>query len=132
MGRFIQPRAMRGSQRWIQEAVNQHTSALEALILSALGGAKSISWKSPLASDDWAEYRDGAVLEKIGLKQLAADLASFWPARGPQWDALAVSDRNDILLVEAKAHIDELCSTATQASPASLQKIETALKQTSQ
>jgi hypothetical protein len=57
-------------------------------------------------------------------------LAAFWPARGPQWDALATTDRGDVLLVEAKAHIAELCSPPSQAGAVSREKIETALRAT--
>ena len=42
-------------------------------------------------------------------------LQHFGPSVGPQWDGLARSDVGNILLVEAKAHIDELFSPACQA-----------------
>ena len=45
--------------------------------------------------------------------------------------ALARTDREDILLVEAKAHIGEVCSPPSQASDASRQQIEAALKEIS-
>lgn len=38
--------------------------------------------------------------------------------------------KDGVLLVEAKAHIDEICSSPTGASPASLKKIKAALKET--
>jgi hypothetical protein len=53
-------------------------------------------------------------------------LSVFWPARGPQWDALGRADGR-IILVEAKAHLAELISPASQASPASLERIQTSL-----
>ena len=122
--RVIQPAGQRGSLKWIQRAVNE---ALENPICAATR-ATGIDWLSPLASDDFAEYRDTAFLTRIGCGDLAAELAAFWPARGPQWDALGRTDRGDVLLIEAKAHVAELCSPATQASPAPRVRIEAALE----
>jgi hypothetical protein len=99
---------------------------LEFPILSATG-ADAIEWLSPLAEDEFAEYRDGAFLERIGLTRLSADLKGFWPARGPQWDALGRTDRGDLLLVEAKAHVAEICTPATHASAASRRLINQSL-----
>jgi hypothetical protein len=133
MGRFIQRHQdARGSLKWIQHAVNQKSGYLDSLLLPPLGGATKISWKSPLASDEFAEYRDSTFLNRIEADVLAGELTKFWPARGPQWDALAVSDRGDRLLVEAKAHIEELCSPASQAAGTSREMIEAALSQTAQ
>jgi hypothetical protein len=126
--RVIQRAGERGSLRWIQRAINQSASRdLDDLILPMLGGAASISWLSPLANDDFAEYRDAAFLNVIGVMRLAGSLAEFWPAGGPQWDALGRSDQGDVLLVEAKAHVGELCSPGSQASPVSRRRIQTAL-----
>ena len=61
---------------------------------------------------------------------LLANLSKFCPNRGPQWDALGRSDKGDIVLVEAKAHIDEICSSPSAARPASLKKINAALNMT--
>ena len=130
MSRVVQPRGSRGSLKWIQRAVNERPSALNTPLLAALGGATAIEWLSPLAGDDFAEYRDAAFLERLGAGALASELSAFWPERGPQWDALARSDRGDLLLVEAKAHIPELFSPATQAGEISRPKIETALAAT--
>lgn len=130
MGRFPQPVGQRGSLKWIQRAVNHAPHILDDTIMPKLGRASRIAWVSPLQSDEYAEYRDGAFLARLGLPQLSADLASFWPARGPQWDALARSDAGDVLLVEAKAHVAELCSPGAQAGASSLEKIRAALVDT--
>jgi hypothetical protein len=55
---------------------------------------------------------------------LIVPLREFWPDRGPQWDALARSDKGHVLLIEAKAHIGEMLSPASGASPASKSQIE--------
>jgi hypothetical protein len=127
MSRFPQPSGTRGSLKWIQRAVNANPAVLDAAILPAIGEAQPLSWLSPLAGDDFAEYRDAAFLDRLGLAQLGPALAAFWPRRGPQWDALARSDGGAVLLVEAKAHIDEMCSPGTDAGPDSRARIEAAL-----
>lgn len=130
--RVAQKTGSRGSLKWIQKAVNEWPEALDSLILSRLQGAACIEWLSPLAEDDFAEYRDADFLERIGVGHLAGALKDFWPARGPQWDALARTDTGDILLVEAKAHVDEMCSPPTQASEPSRAMIEKAFATTAQ
>lgn len=124
--RVVQPPGQRGSLKWIQAAVNSHWSQLEGPIRTHTS-ASEIQWLSPLADDAFAEYRDEAFLDRIGHPELMSSLREFWPARGPQWDALGRTEKGDILLVEAKAHIPELCSSATQAGAESLARIESAL-----
>ena len=123
-----QPPGSRGSLKWIQRAVNERWETLEGPILSKLK-AHSLEWWSPLADDNFAEYRDSSFLARIGHPELAQDLQGYWPARGPQWDALGRSDRGDVLLVEAKAHVAELCTPGTAAGPASRARIASALDQ---
>jgi hypothetical protein len=129
MGRFIQPIAARGSLKWIQRSVNQHRAILDAA-LHAAGVKGQIQWLSPLYEDDRAEYRDGEFLRRLGLGECEGALREFWPSRGPQWDALARTDREEVLLVEAKAHVGEICSPGTQAGPNSAARIEKALLET--
>ena len=115
MGRFNQGTAKRGSQKWIQRAVNLKPTVLNGLILPQLGGASSIAWCSPLEADQFTEYSDVDFLERIGHPELAINLEAFWPNGGPHWDALARSERGDVLLIEAKAHVEEMCSTPMSA-----------------
>jgi hypothetical protein len=130
MSRVRQPEGTRGSLKWIQRAVNDRSAVLNAPLLPMLKDARSIAWRSPLRRDDFAEYSDADFLKLIGLEEWSGALAEFWPRRGPQWDALGVSDRGDVLLVEAKAHLAEVCSPATQASAASRDRIQAALSET--
>jgi hypothetical protein len=127
MSRIAQPAGDRGSLKWIQRLVNRDPSPLDRAILARLPNAQSVIWRSPLASDDYAEYRDGDFLNLLDLPQMAPHLESFWPRRGPQWDALGVTDNRDVLLVEAKAHIPELHSPPSKASPLSLKMIRASL-----
>jgi hypothetical protein len=124
--RVEQPAGSRGSLKWIQRAVNS-PEIINQLILSKIAGVTNIRWCSPLAADKYAEYRDRGFLQCVGLERLASELEKFWPNRGPQWDALACCDPPGVLLVEAKAHIGELCSPASQASSESLKRIQCAL-----
>lgn len=127
MTRVVQSLGTKGSLRWIQQAVNDGWASLDEPILARLPGATTIGWRSPMRDDDFAEYRDGDFLNRVGLSNLRSALKDFWPERGPQWDALGVSDRGDVLLVEAKAHIAEMCSPGTAAGPASFKRIHQAL-----
>ena len=111
--RVVQPVGTRGSLKWIQRAIDARPNVFDPLILAAVPGAEHIEWLSPLANDGHAEYRDSHFLERIGHPELAPALAAFWPARGPQWDALARTDDGDVLLVEAKARIGEMLSSGT-------------------
>lgn len=125
MSRFVQQPGSRGSQRWLQHFVNHDPLALDAAI-----GVGPIKWLSPLSSDDFAEYRDKAFLDRLGITLPRRPLDSFWPSRGPQWDALGRADSGECVLVEAKAHIAEVFSPKTAASEASAQVIRHALAET--
>jgi hypothetical protein len=130
MTRTPQPQGTKGSLKWIQRTVNHRPEVLDRPILQAIGSASAIDWRSPLEDDGFAEYRDAAFLERVGLPELAQPLGEFWPRRGPQWDALGRADDGSILMVEAKAHIGELCSPPTQASGPARQRIAAALQET--
>lgn len=125
MDRFPQPKGVRGSLRWIQHFVNEDPGSLQTAI-----GIGPIHWCSPLASDAYSEYRDGAVLDLLGVKLSKRSLPSFWPARGPQWDALGRAASGEVILVEAKAHVEEILSPSTKASEHSLRRIRASLAET--
>ena len=129
MSRIAQPAGERGSLKWIQRLVNDRPDLLDMDIRSRLPGHPAIEWLSPLASDDFAEYRDSSFLELLGEAALSDELSSFWPSRGPQWDALGRSASGDLILLEAKAHIAEVFSPATQAGESSRAMIDRALSE---
>lgn len=120
--RVVQPRGERGSLKWIQRFIEERPGDLKP------HGLSPVRWVSPLAGDDYAEYRDAAFLKRIGCGHLGAALKDFWPARGPHWDALGVTDRGPVL-VEAKAHLTEFFSPPSKASAASRAKIDAAFAQ---
>lgn len=119
----------RGSLKWIRRAVNDCTTDFDRLVATAcrLPMRARIHWVSPLAPDEYAEYRDDQFLDKLKIALPARPLGNFWPRLGPQWDALGRTETGEILLVEAKANIPELVSSATAATGASEQRIEESL-----
>jgi hypothetical protein len=132
-----QGRAYAGSQRQVQLYVNRHPEVLNQTICmnapELRGCETAITWVSPRAEQRCREYRDEEALEKLGYRPLVDKLRRFWPARGPQWDALATVRMNDgkvgVILVEAKSHVDEVASSGTAARDArSLRKIRQALE----
>lgn len=117
--RAIQPTGARGSLKWIQKAIELAPHVLQP------PGLSKIEWVSPLAEDNYAEYRDGAFLERLGLVHLTAPLKAFWPQKGPQWDALGMTETGPVL-VEAKAHVREFFTPSSQAGHQSREQIEDA------
>ena len=120
-----------GSQRLLQLAVNRRPELLRSAFRKsgALGRRESVTWKSPLTSDQFREYKDAAALRLLEIGDvLEVPLATFWPPRGAVWDGLGVTSQNRPLLVEAKAHIPEAASPGTQASPKSRELIEKSLR----
>ena len=121
----------RGSLKFMQRIVSQRPEIRNERLASqgVVPTEADIRWVSPREDDDWAEYRDGAFLEKLGRSDLAPALSAFWPAQGPQWDALGIAG-NTLLLVEAKAHIGELVSNCAATATRSLEMIKSALDST--
>ena len=117
------PAANRGARRWLQILVNCRRDMLNGAISQRLPKSPgAFDWRSPLASDHYAEYRDQSFIDRLAgspcFRQPAQpqrDLADFWPRFGPQWDGLAVTDRGQIILVEAKTHIPEMVTAPLQA-----------------
>ena len=115
--------ANRGSRKWLQVLVNCRPELLNDAIAQRLPVLpEDVDWLSPLAEDHYAEYRDHSFLDRLaGSMYFRApmkaqqEISDFWPRFGPQWDGLAVTDRGQILLVEAKAHIPEMVTAPTQA-----------------
>jgi len=112
------PYAKKGSQRWLQVAVERAPESLNVPIRAAMRIADdvSIEWLSPVRGERFVEYRDDATFTKCGVKLTKRALRDFWPQRGPVWDGLARTSQGDILLVEAKAHIAEIVSPRSRAT----------------
>ncbi len=111
--------APKGSQRWLQTAVNREQKLLaEALRNSgALAKGASITWAAPLECHGYAEHRDEAALAGAGIEpaRLKVPLCAFWPKGGPRWDAEGKYSDGAAVFVEAKSHVSELNSNPTGA-----------------
>jgi hypothetical protein len=124
--------ATKGSQKWIQVLVNNKTDIINNLIKTSLHLPleEEIYWRSPLATDDYAEYKDEAFLHALKIQSLKSKLSDFWPRSGPRWDALARSSDGKLFLVEAKSHITELISDFNGSNSQSIEKIANSLNKT--
>lgn len=132
MGRIVQPKGSKGSLKWIQDVVNDNPVLLNESINRVAGFKKgmSIEWLSPRVDDDYAEYRDQAFLDLLGITLPYVELNEFWPSLGPQWDALGRAGDSAYFLVEAKAHVTELVSFSQAKSPESIALIDKSLNET--
>ena len=128
MSRHPQKSNSHGSLKNLQVAINEKKRYLDCEISKVIGKQMKIDWRSPLQTDDYAEYRDEDFLKKLGiLNKMKYPLSNFWPNYGPQWDALGVGG-DEIILVEAKANIPEMVSPGTGAeNPQSIRKIRNSL-----
>jgi hypothetical protein len=105
--------------------VHKFPDVLDKAIAEALGWrVAEIDWRSPRQDDDYAEYYDEAFLDRLGVGELSMPLDEFWPKSGPRWDGLARTTDGKLILVEAKAHIDEVVDYRSKASPDALRRIE--------
>lgn len=125
-------RAIKGSQYWTQVIVNEKPEILKNKINEAISRKDDIEWRSPLESENFAEYSDNQFLLKLDLKPDVINLKEFWPKGGPHWDALGVSksEPKSRYLVEAKSHIQEMLSPPSKASEPSLEIIKNSLGDT--
>lgn len=130
MPRRSRPATTQRSEHWLRVAVNEHTAELNKRVSATLGldPGDDIKWLSPLRSDGFAEYFDQEFLDRLGLDDLRVPLRDFWPKSGPRWDGLAKTASGKVMLVEAKAHIEEAVDFRSQAvDPKSKAKINAAL-----
>ena len=128
--------ANRGSRRWLQVLVNCRPELLDGAICRRLPNPPgNIDWRSPVAADHYAEYRDQSFVDRLaGSRYFNAPwqpqkaLSDFWPRFGPQWDGLAVTDKGQVLLVAAKTHVAEMVTAPAQARGESArQKVQESL-----
>jgi hypothetical protein len=129
MPRRERPRETTRSEHWMRTAVNEYSDALNLLVSGLFEWDKSdrIEWLSPIASDGYAEYFDHDFLDRLGVSDVKLRLSDFWPQGGPRWDGLAKTASGKLILVEAKAYIEEGVDYRSKAGPKSLSKISAAL-----
>lgn len=85
MGRREYAMEPRGSRRWLQLAVNRRPETLNDEFRRELDllPDERVTWRSPLESDDFAEYRDGSLLTRLGVGLRQRRLRDFWPSACP-------------------------------------------------
>jgi len=120
-----------GSQHWLRVAVNKARSVInrEVTLVAEIPPDEQIEWISPL-EPEYKEYHDQKFVNKLRVHLPRIGLRDFWPKWGPVWDALARTTNERIFLIEAKAHIPEMNSPESGASPKSLKRIAKSLNET--
>ena len=133
MPRRERPPRTHRSEHWIRVAANDASVFTNARIRSAFGwhSREMIEWRSPIESDQYAEYYDSEFINRLGIDEmnLTVPLHSFWPKSGPRWDGLARTSSRKFLIVEAKAYIEECVDFGSKAGDTSRRKIAEALEQ---
>ena len=125
MPRRPRPPEARRSEHWLRVMIHEYSHLLDKAIADAFGWNDTvIDWRSPRQDDEYAEYYDEAFLDRLGVDELTMPLDEFWPKSGPRWDGLARATDGKLILVEAKAHIDEVVDYRSKASPDALRRIE--------
>ncbi len=129
MPRRERPLETKRSEHWLRVAVNEYPEELSSHVTAQFRWPSNerIEWLSPVESDDYAEYYDQEFLDRLGVSGLKVPLTDFWPRSGPRWDGLARTDSGKLILVEAKAYIEEAVDYRSKAGPDSLKKIQAAL-----
>lgn len=132
MARTPHSNTKKGSEKWLQVAVNENQDILNELVAQRLLlPSLKIEWYSPLKCDDYAEYSDQDFIDLLELDLKDRPLCAYWPEGGPHWDGLARTDRTQVLLVEAKAHVGEIRKKGSGAtSRESIEKIDCSLNET--
>ena len=117
-------RGSKGSKFWIQTLVNlDNGNALAKAIQSLDKSIGNIEWISPLKEDSYGEYKANKI-PRVDKEHL-----SFWPDKGPWWDAIGIDGEGCILLVEAKANIGETRTSCNATSETSIDKIKQSMKE---
>lgn len=116
MPRRERPPKTERSEHWLRVAVNEHTDAFNSSIAGLFGwdARDPIEWRSPIEADDYAEYFDDEFIDRLCVSDLLVPLIDFWPRSGPRWDGLGRTKTGKLILVEAKAYIEEAVVIAAE------------------
>ena len=87
----------------IQLLIEEHKDLLDKVL-----GIK-LNWICPIKEDNFKELQLNGekMCGELGLS--SEDFKDFWPTRQPQWDGIAKDENNNLYLIEAKSHLDEIC-----------------------
>ncbi len=117
-------RGEKGSKFWMQTLVTVGKEFFENQIKLQIPNISKITWISPEKENEYRELKTKDITE---FKELEL---SFWPDNGPWWDAVGKTDDGTILLVEAKAHIQETKTKCNAKADSSIELIKKSLNET--
>ena len=135
---------LKGSQLHLRSYINEYCEELNQelfshslSLLAFTTGERKITWKSPLLTDNFKEYRDdflSVYYEDEHSRQLSKQIIrNHWPKNGPVWDGLGIVEginSKGLLLVEAKAHTNETLSMMKATSNQSISLITKTITET--
>ncbi|WP_238860172.1 hypothetical protein [Clostridium sp. YIM B02569] len=122
----------KGSKYWMQLLANlEGGKGLTKEIQKKDSTIGNITWISPLKEYNYEEYKLNNNSPNLSVLGICKKDMDFWPAGQPQWDAIGFveSEPKTIILVEAKAHLDEMNSSCTAKSDESKELIEITLEE---
>lgn len=124
-------RGKKGSKFWIQTLINlDNGNILSKEIAKIDPTIGDIKWVSPLKKDSYKEFKSKEILEEFSkaTNTSTGSGISFWPDRGPWWDAVGF-DSNTIILVEAKCHVAETITKCSAKDQKSIDLIKKSMKE---
>jgi hypothetical protein len=131
MPRRKRPTTTTRSEHWLRLLINKRPDLIDSELNRVFRwGSDAVHWVSPLAADSYAEYYDESFLDVLGVTPAQVPLKDFWPRSGPRWDGLGKTLNGRVILVEAKAYIEEAADGGTKAGPNSKYMILAALEKT--
>ena len=115
----------RGSKLCMQICVNNETDEKYWIsrknLLDNKIGLGEINWISPVTKDNYKEYQLNEISDLFKTK---INWNEFWPSRQSQWDGIGIAPDGTIILVEAKAHSDEIDHNGTDKTGATGRSLE--------
>ena len=124
-----------GSEWHLLRYLGRHRNQLNQNILKVIGRGHSIDWLDFAINGKQNSDEELAGLAFLNDKNLLSAWSQFWPTTGSQqsWDAvgwLNTDSGQELLLVEAKAHLNEIeshCGAKPSLMRGGREKIESAM-----
>ncbi len=133
-----------GSEAHLLRYVERHRRALDAAVLGAFGIEGRIDWldfpfdpKATWPDAEWTgiEFLRNDPIHGTGWNAILEAWSAYWPQSGTphNWDAVGwieTSGSRELLLVEAKANVEELVSDCGAKATSSIERIDAAFDAT--